>query len=271
MNRGNEKRYNEVNLRQKEFYNTKKKNLATKIWSYFRNGILNKTRKNIGVESEILGLHKEWLGDLSEKKVLDLGCYEGNQLSLYLAENSKRYIGIDLSEQGISQLNTRLKHIPQAEAVAVDFLSDGFEERNFDLIYAYGVLHHFKDVDYLIEKLQNKLSNKGEIISYDPLKTSFPIKLMRGIYRPFQTDKEWEWPFSKIVYYKFAEAFTIKERRAVLGKSKWFFLLNFLPVSSKFKLKLANDWHRKDWEKSLISDSAMFDCMHLTMLMEKKN
>ena len=270
MNKGKGKAYKEVNLRQKEFYNTKKKNIATKLWSYFRNGILNKTRKSIGVEGEILDLHKKWLGDLSQKKVLDLGCYEGNQLSLYLAKNSRRYIGIDLSEKGISQLNKRLKDIPTAEALAVDFLSKDFEESSFDLIYAYGVLHHFKDVDSLIIKLQDKLSEKGQIISYDPLKTSFPIRLMRGIYRPFQSDKEWEWPFSKKVYYKFASTFEIKDRRAVLGKSKWFFFLNLWPISSNRKRRIVEEWHKEDWEKSQVSDSAMFNGMHLTMLMQRK-
>ena len=260
----------DVNLRQKEFYNTKKKNLATRTWSYFRNGILNKTRKNIGMEKEILDLHLKWFGDLSKKKVLDLGCFEGNSLSIHLAKNSKQYLGIDLSEKGIGQLSNKIRDISNAEAVAIDFLSNDFNEKGFDLIYAYGVLHHFQDINYLISKLQEKLVEKGQIISYDPLKTSFPIKILRGIYRPFQSDKDWEWPFSKTTYYRFSDAFEIVERRAVLGKSKWFFLLNLLPLSSKMKNRIAVKWHQEDWKNSQNSDSAMFKGMHLTMLMQKK-
>ena len=64
----------DINQRQKQFYETKKKNFATKVWSYFRNGILNQIRKDIGVENQIYHLHKGWFGDLSQKKVLDLGC-----------------------------------------------------------------------------------------------------------------------------------------------------------------------------------------------------
>ncbi len=270
MKKGSKKLSNDVNLRQKEFYNTKKKNLPTKIWSYFRNGILNKTRKNIGIEQEILDLHLKWLSNLSNKKVLDLGCYEGNQLSLYLAKNSGQYLGIDLSEKGISQLKNKLKDIENAEAVATDFLSEEFKEKNFDLIYAYGVIHHFKNIDELIVKLQEKLNPQGQIISYDPLKTSMPIKLLRQFYRPFQSDKDWEWPFTKAIFYKLNDAFEIKERRAVLGKSKWFFLLNFLPISPEAKKKKAIQWHREDWENSHISDASLFSCMHLTMLMQKK-
>lgn len=264
------KNTDDINLRQKEFYETKKKNIATKIWSYFRNGLLNQTRKSLGVEKQILDLHTTWLGDLSNKKVLDLGCYAGNSLSFYLAENSKEYIAIDLSETGIKRLSERIRNVPFAKAYAVDFLSSEFEDFNFDIIYAYGVLHHFKNVDQLIKKLSEKLNSNGKIISYDPLETSRPLKIIRTIYRPFQSDKDWEWPFTKKVYFKFENAFEILERRAILGKSKWFFLLNLLPYSAEKKEAIAKGWHFEDWEKSQYSNEHMFSCMHLTMLMKKK-
>ncbi|MFN4762846.1 class I SAM-dependent methyltransferase [Gillisia sp. Q332] len=261
----------EINQRQKAFYDKKKKNFATKIWFSLRNGILQKVRKSIGVEKQIHLLHLEWCGDLSNKKVLDLGCYEGNSLSIYLAQNSKEYIAIDLSEKGISHLRNRLKNIENADAFATDFLSEEFTEKDFDLIYAYGVLHHFKDVEMLINRLKEKLNANGTIISNDPLETSLPIKLIRTIYRPFQSDKDWEWPFSKKVYYQFESAFRIKDRRGMLGKAKWFFIVNFLPFPPEKKTEIVQKWHWEDWEKSRVSDSHMFRCMHLTMLMQKKD
>ncbi len=259
-----------MNKRQQEFYNKKNKNLPTRLWSYFRNGLLNRIKKDVKVEKDIYDLHKKWFGDLSDKKVLDLGCYAGNSLSVYLAQNSKYYLGIDLSEKGIASLNKKIEGISGANAIAVDFLSEEFSEKDFDLIYAYGVLHHFKNVEELILKLQEKIRPGGEIISYDPLQTSLPIKFIRTIYRPFQTDKDWEWPFSKRTYYMFKEAFKIKERRAVLGKTKWVVLINLLPTSQNKKKKIAEAWHSTDWERSSTSDSYMFKCMHLTMLFQKK-
>lgn len=261
----------EINRRQKEFYDRKQKNLPTRIWSYFRNGALNRIKKKLGVEKDIYDLHKTWCGDLSGKKVLDLGCYAGNALSFYLAQNSKSYLGIDLSSNGIENLSRRLQEVPGAEAEVMDFLSQEFKERDFDLIYAYGVLHHFKDVDGLIEKLQEKLKSGGLIISHDPLQTSPPIKVIRAIYRPFQSDKDWEWPFSRKTFFKFNKAFEIKERRAVLGKAKWTTLLNILPISEKKKLEKAAKWHREDWERSAVNYKYMFRCMHLSMLMQKKD
>src|SRR5690606_19456306 len=137
----------DINRKQKEFYDTKKKNPATKLWSFFRNGLLNRIKKDVGIEKDIYALHKSWFGDLSEKKVLDLGCYEGNSLSIYLDQNSAEYLGVDLSPKGINNLSRRLEKFPTARAEVRDFLAEDFTEKNFDLIYAYGVLHHFKDVD----------------------------------------------------------------------------------------------------------------------------
>jgi len=260
----------EINKKQKEFYNNIHQNFFTKIWAKIRNGVLNRVRKSIGVHDQAYALHKEWFGDLSQKKVLDLGCFSGNHWSFYLAENAKEYLGIDLSDVAIGKLSARLKPFPNAKAEAVDFLSPTFSEKNYDLIYAYGVLHHFESVPVLIEKLNEKLAPQGEIISYDPLQTSWPVKLARIIYRPFQSDAAWEWPFSKKTYYKLYDAFEIVDRRGILGKAKWAMLVNMLPIANAKKDAISKKWHNEDWDKSKSSDNALFRCMHLTIRMRKK-
>lgn len=260
----------EINKKQKEFYNTKKKNYATKLWSSLREKTLKNIRRSIGSLDQSYDLHKVWFGDLSQKRVLDLGCFEGNALSMQLAENAKEYVGIDLSDVAIAKLNKRLAHIPTAKALATDFLSDEFTDKDFDLIYAYGVLHHFQSVPILINKLDEKLAPKGEIISYDPLETSLPIKIIRTIYRPFQTDAAWEWPFTKKTVRQFRDAFDIVEQRGLLGKAKWFFIMAFVPISEVKKNQLGKKWHNDDWENSKHSDNVLFSCMHLTMRMRKK-
>lgn len=226
----------EINKQQKEFYNTKKRNFITEAWAKFRGIILGGIRKDLGISHQVYELHKSWLGDLSNKKVLDLGCYAGNYLSLYLAENSKKYIGVDLSDVGINKLKEKLKNLPNAKALAVDFLSDNdFKEKDFDIIYAYGVLHHFQNTQLLIDKLKEKLTPNGVVISYDPLQTSLPIKIVRTLYRPFQSDAHWEWPFTKKTYYKYKSEFNIVDKRAVLGKSKYALLINFIPLVNHIK------------------------------------
>src|SRR5690606_34486297 len=102
------------------------------------------------------------------------------------------------------------------------------------------------------------------------LQTSLPIKIIRYIYRPFQSDKDWEWPFSKKVFYKYKDSFQIVEKRGVLGNAKWAVLLHLLPISSVKRSRIGKKWHQKDWEKSFFSESHMFKCMHLTMLLKKR-
>lgn len=258
------------NAKQKEFYNTKKKGIPTKIWSYLREKTLKNIRKELGILDQAYDLHQHWMGDLSSKKVLDLGCYSGNRLSVYMAKNSKKYVGLDLSDKGIDILKKKLKDIPNAEAVAQDFFSDEFTEKDFDIIYAYGVLHHFKNTDNLISRLNEKLAEKGHLISYDPLETSYPILLARKLYRPFQTDAAWEWPFNRSTVQKFETSFNILEKRGILGKAKWYFIISLLPIGKEKKLRWGKKAHKKDWEESSLSNKYLYSCMQLTMLAEKK-
>src|SRR5690554_3633036 len=104
-----------TNERQKEFYNStekKKKNLPSRLWSSVRNGILSDYRKNYDLKDRVYDEHKKWLGNLEGKKVLDLGCLRGNALSLYLAQNAKQYIGIDLSDKAIDELQEKIDKVP---------------------------------------------------------------------------------------------------------------------------------------------------------------
>ena len=262
----------EINQRQKEFYNSTekaKKNFASTIWSNIRNGALNDFRTKFDIRDRVYEEHKVWLGDLSDKKVLDLGCLRGNSLSIYMAQNAKEYIGIDLSDVAIESLQKNLeKHkCRNASAIAVDFLSAEFYQTGFDIIYAYGVLHHFENFDLLISKLNEKLSDNGVIISYDPLETSLPIKILRTLYRPFQSDKDWEWPFTKSTIRKIKQHFEIEKIRGILGKSKYGILFNFLPLNSSFKTRVISRMVENDW--NIVNPEQVYSCMHTTMLLRK--
>lgn len=263
-----------VNQKQKEFYNEtdskKKKNLPSRIWSGFRNGLLSSYRKNFNISKRVYDQHREWLGDLSNKKILDLGCLRGNALSIYMAQNAKEYIGIDLSDVGIKELQTKIDNAncTNAKAVAVDFLSDEFSDKDFDIIYAYGVLHHFENFDVLVAKLKEKLVSGGIVISYDPLQTSLPVKIMRAAYRPFQSDKDWEWPFSKQTIRKLYQNFQVLDAKGVLGRSKYGVPLSLIPLGKDFKNNTIQKMIDKDW--NIKKEEDIYSCMHVTMLLKNK-
>jgi 2-polyprenyl-3-methyl-5-hydroxy-6-metoxy-1,4-benzoquinol methylase len=264
----------EINKEQKAFYNQEsafaKPNFFSRAWRNFRNGPLNSYQKTYNLRARMYQMHKDWMGDLSQKKVLDLGCLRGNALSLFLAENAKEYVGIDLSDIATQDLQNKMDSLgySNARAVAVDFLSDDFKDKNFDIIYAFGVLHHFENFDVLMERLVEKLKPNGEVISFDPLETSLPVVILRKLYRPFQQDKDWEWPFNKKTFTKISNYFEINELRGVLGKSKYGLLLHVLPFNEQTKSKKIESFIASDWKNQSYKD--VVNCMQVTMRLKVK-
>lgn len=264
----------EINKEQKAFYNNEEKyskaNFFTTAWRNFRNGPLNAYQKTYNLRQRMYDMHKTWMGDLSDKKVLDLGCLRGNALSLYLAEQAKQYVGIDLSDVATADLQRKIdeRNYSNASAIAVDFLSDDFKETDFDIIYAFGVLHHFENFDVLMKRLKEKLKPGGEVISFDPLETSAPVKILRKMYRPFQQDKDWEWPFSEKTFSHIQQYFKIEELRGVLGKSKYGLLLHLMPLGKRFKAQKINAMIQSDWRAQAPED--VLNCMQVTMKLKVK-
>lgn len=260
-----------INEKQRDFYNESGsgKNFISASWSFVRNKVLSDFRNQYGIKDRVYEEHKNWMGDLRNKKVLDLGCLRGNALSMYMAKNAGEYIGIDLSDKAIAKLQQKIeKHsCPNARAIAVDFYSPKFTERRFDIIYAYGVIHHFPDLEQLFGRMDEVLNPGGSIILYDPLQTSIPVRFARWLYRPFQNDKEWEWPFNKKALSQLDNHYHVAGLHGVLGRSKWAFMINPLPLPGKEKLilKMIND----DWNIKKIGPE-LYRCMHVTMHLKKK-
>lgn len=217
----------ELNKKQKAFYDSKAVagegrnsalNLPSHIWTKLRHSLQNSERES-GVGEAIIQRHRDWLGDLSDKDVLDLGCFSGNQLSQELARSAKSYLGIDLSAQAIDTLRGKIDGIPTADAKATDFLAEGYRER-FDVIYAQGVMHHFDDFDLLCSELKQALRPGGMVVTLDPLQTDPINRLLRLAYRPFQSDKDWEWPFDRKNFVTMKKHFSIEALQGFRGLSR---------------------------------------------------
>jgi SAM-dependent methyltransferase len=216
-----------LNAKQRAFYESKAVarttskralNLPTYLWTRLREA-QQRSERGSGVSAAMLEKHREWLSDLSDKDVLDLGCFSGNRLSIELAQAARSYLGIDLCAQAIDQLRKKLVSIPGAEAQAVDFLAEGYRNR-FDVIYAHSVLHHFDDFELLCKELRRALRPGGLVVSLDPLQTDPINRLARLAYRPFQADKDWEWPFDGRNFAVIREHFEIEAVQGFRGLSK---------------------------------------------------
>lgn len=218
-----QKKYYEVSD-DEELYNKEEYNFLTEKWMNLRNKLV-KFRVESGIEPRVNEIQKTWLGDLSQSKVLDFGCFSGNPLSLTLAKESEEYLGIDLSESATKQLQEKIdaKKIQNAKAQAVDFLSEDFQTKYkdyFDVVYAKSVIHHFRYFEDFLISLKNVVKPGGFIITFDPLNTYSIIKIMRSLYRPFQSDSEWEFPLTEESINLIEKHFEITNMHGIIGKSK---------------------------------------------------
>ena len=269
-----------INKQQKAFYEkveiktiNDEENFIAKIWGKIRHKVHHDAAGDLKVWTDLYQLHWEWMGDLTKQSVLDLGCYIGNPLSLDIAKKSKSYYAIDLSEKAIHLFQQTLaqQQIPNATAEAIDFLSPEFQNRykeSFDIVYAHSVAHHFEHFDVFLENLSNILKPGGMVITFDPLQTSTVVRTVRWLYRPFQSDRHWEWPFTKKSFDTIQKYFNIEGIRGTMGKAKWAFPIYLF--SPKLGVQYGRKWHEADKRETSKIGNALFNCLHVSMQWKKK-
>lgn len=104
-----------------------------------------------------------------------------------------------MSETAIIELNQKLRenNFDNAKAIVCDILSEDFKEKDFDIIYAKSVFHHFEHIDVFLKRVHSLLKPGAKVITFNPLQNSLLVLMARSAYRPFQSDRHWEWPFTK--------------------------------------------------------------------------
>lgn len=258
-----------INRAQSAYYDApaQHRNLVSRLWAHLRNRA-NQFRRLSGIRDACTDREREWLGDLTGKSVLDLGCGTGNRLSLEIAQACASYLAIDLSAHSISAFRAKLdaEHLPHARAEVIDFLSPDFAER-FDVIYAYGVLHHFAHFDEFLAVLSDHLNPGGRIVSYDPLNISPIIRLIRALYRPFQSDREWEFPFTEASLRAIERHFTIRQAQGFLGRTKWALPVYF--IYPRAGVALGKRFLKRDLAHAKDIDHIRA-CLHVALWLERR-
>lgn len=274
MNSDGREKILETNTRQADFYNATNDiriaNLPMATWRFVRRRMY-RLMDATTMRRDTDALHLRWMGDLSGKKVLDFGCYEGNRLSLRLARESADYLGVDLSDKALAKLARSFKDngIQGARVRCVDILSPDFDEGGFDVIYAHGVLHHFNPIEALLPVLHEKLAPGGIVVSFDPLQTSFLTRSVRAVYHPFRSDRDWEWPFRRATLQTIGRFFDIVEVQGFLGASKWAIPLVF--VAPDTATRVAQGLHQRDLRLANRLGGRTWGCLQLAMYLRKRN
>jgi 2-polyprenyl-3-methyl-5-hydroxy-6-metoxy-1,4-benzoquinol methylase len=262
----NQKKYYEFDLEEKFEHGG---SFATKIWNNIRE-YQYKMTDDIDFYNKLFNLHKVWIGDLQNKKVLDLGCHKGNELSEYLATNSKEYYACDLSESAlvVMEQNFKSKNINNANFLAKDILSNNFPEKDFDVIYAKAVFHHFKYFEDFLIRIKSLLKPDGFIVTSDPIDTYLPLGIIRKLYRPFQYDKDWEFPFTKESLRLIEKHFAIEELAGMMGKTKYAFPLYLL--SKKYAIEKSKQWVEYDLHKIKMNHKSLYNCLRVSFKLKNK-
>lgn len=218
---------------------------ATNLWRWLR------ARASAAVSddmrAEFYAKHRDWIGDLSGKKVLELGCGTGTALSEYLADHAGEYHAIDLSPMQVEELKTRLGARQNTYFHSGDILDDTLTETGFDVIYAHSVFHHFRHIEVLFDRIDALAARNAKIITLDPLQSWLPARAFRAAFRPFQTDAAWEFPFDAATLRQIEKRFIAERSIGLFQRAKYALILGM--ISPRLGARFGDRWYGTDLDR----------------------
>lgn len=188
-------------------------------------------RAATGEREEAVRVQWEWLGDLTGKRVLEIGCGAGNILTMEIARRSGEYLGVDVQADRVAVLRKKLEAagLRHARAEMQDVLAESWPCGRFDVIYSGSVLHAFGDIDRAAACLRRMLVDGGVIVAWEPMNTGWAVRLVRALYRPFQRNRAWHHPLTVADVERWGKHFRMEGVRGFLGRSKWGYPLFVTP------------------------------------------
>jgi SAM-dependent methyltransferase len=170
------------------------------------------TTKRYRAEPHILdfaGFHR-WRG----RRVLEIGCGIGTDAEQF-ARHGAEYVGIDISKDSIALSLQRFKvldlHGKFYEMNLLEAVPEELERLGkFDLVYSYGVLHHFPNIESHIKRISELLTDHGEFRFMVYAKNSWKYAMIQKGLDQFEAQAECP----------YAEAFTKEEVTQLLDP--WF-------------------------------------------------
>ena len=130
---------------------------------------------------------KKFLGDLTNVRILDIGCGDGS-LSLQFLSDSNHLTLVDISDNMLTRVKDK---IPERLAANIRLVNDSFEAikdtEQFDVILCVGVIAHVPVVDALFAKIAAVLKPGGVLIiettpnPYPIGKLLFPYYFLRSL------------------------------------------------------------------------------------------
>lgn len=189
---------------------------------------------------------REKLGNISGKKLLELGCGAG-EASVYFAKQGASVMATDLSDKMLEVVKVLAKN----NGVSVDTAccsstSIPFADESFDIIYAANILHHV-DIEVTIAEVLRVLKPNGIFVSWDPLVHNPVIQVYRRIAEAVRTEDEHPLHWREIA--RMRQAFTQVDYTATWFATliiflKFYFIDRVHPGQERYWKKIIYDYQK---------------------------
>ncbi len=238
-------------------------NIWTRTWAWLRYR-QQMALKQTGVEKAMYDLYTRHMNSKGGGSFLEVGCYSGSPFTIPMADAAGSYLGVEISPLAAKALSDKFAARGmsyKADVQIVDILTMN-EERKYDLIYAHGVLHHFENPEPLFAKLAALSKSAAVLLFTEPCAVNPIYRIIRAVYRPFQSDASWEWPFQKKTVEALEKYFTVIEGFGWGSRSLLFSLLAGLPLLCNLMMntyirvvasEIDKGWHSEVWNNSMVT------------------
>lgn len=126
------------------------------------------------------------LGNLSGKKLLEVGCGSGQQ-AVWFATQGARVTAIDVSDQSVQNTKQWAKQQRvKLTALTMNAEQLPFSENTFDLVYLNSVLMHV-DPERVLQECARVLKKGGKIVIVEPLQSNPLLRLYRRWFSSYAT------------------------------------------------------------------------------------
>lgn len=155
---------------------------------------------------EFAGFHL-WQG----KRVLEIGCGIGSDAEEFVKHGAE-YVGIDISAESISMCRQRFDTLGLEGEFYVHNCDHGLEQfGQFDLVYAYGVLHHYPNPLRSVNYIGHALVTGGEFRFMVYAKNSWKYAMIQKGLDQFEAQAGCP----------YAEAYTESQIKDLMKPNKW--------------------------------------------------
>ena len=133
-----------------------------KVKFFFNNSdYLKNSSDRISIRSTLV---KEFLGDINNARILDIGCGDGS-LSLQFLNRTNSITFVDISDKMLEKVREKVPLDLVSNALLINDSFDAVSDDDFfDIVICVGVIAHVPSVDLLFNKIAKTLKKNGLLI-----------------------------------------------------------------------------------------------------------